>query len=277
MKYEMCITQFVFGDYTRYIPLYIYSVLKAYPEYYLKIFVGGRLNQSEAEALALMPSGNYEIIEGYCEDKVKKGKWCKYVRRLVPFEEYKEFKYVYHGDVDFIILPETPGLKEWHIAHCKKHSLPFSNAVRPGTKRISGLHFIDVKPYYEQIGDTLAHYRAHPEEVEAKLVKTSDEWFTYDILEETFGLDSLIAEGFNRPEHGIHLALWRKSTLVKKTLQHRFDYFLRMKSTINFILDQPKLNHVVEATKSAQLSTEIKKCKEFFKTLTPDVRSKYGF
>jgi len=273
----MCITQFVFGSYTRYIPLYIYSVLKAYPDYYLKIFVGGQLDAAEARALALMPSGNYEIIEGYCQDRVEMGKWCKYVRRLVPYEQYKDFKYVYHGDVDFVIIPEIPSLKDWHVAHCEKLNLPFSNAIRPGTKRISGLHFIEVEPYYEKMSEIMAHYRRHPEEVEKKLVKTSDEWFTYEVLDDIFGLDPLRAEGFNRPEHGVHLALWRKSKLMKKTLSHRFEYFLDMKDTINYILNEAGLNEVVDATSSTELTTEIARCKEFFRTLEPSVRKKYDF
>ena len=34
----------VYGTYGRFIPLYIYSVLKSYPDYFVKVFVQGQLS-----------------------------------------------------------------------------------------------------------------------------------------------------------------------------------------------------------------------------------------
>lgn len=276
MTHEVCITQYVFGSYTRYIPAYIYSILTAYPDYFVKIFVAGKLSQDEAAALSLMPNGNFAIVEGYQADKVRKGVLPKYVRRLIPQEEFADFKYVYNGDVDFIIIPETPSLKDWHVDHCAKLGLPFSNAIRPGTQRISGLHFIEVAPYYEAIGERLAYYRDHYKEVEAQLVRSSDEWFSYTLLDEVFGLAALRAEGFNRPEHGVHLALWRKSVLVKKTMHHRIDYFLENVEPIRAALCDGGLWDVLWKTNNGPLLQEMARCREFFLQLTPDMKEAFS-
>lgn len=276
MTHEVCITQYVFGSYTRYIPAYIYSILTAYPDYFVKIFVAGKLSRDETVALSLMPNGNFTIVEGYQADKVRKGLLPKYVRRLIPQEEFADFKYVYNGDVDFIIMPEIPTLKDWHVAHCAKLGLPFSNAIRPGTKRVSGLHFIEVEPYYKAIGKRLLYYRTHYKEVEAQLVRTSDEWFTYTLLDEVFGLDSLRAEGFNRPEHGVHLALWRKSVLVKKTLLHRIDYFIANKDRIKNAICDDGLWDVLYRTNNRTLIREMLRCREFFVNLTPKTKEMFN-
>lgn len=263
-KIDTCVTQYVFGSYTKYVPLYIYSILTAYPDYFVKIFVGGRMTESEWKAMELMPNGNYEIQEMYHADKVRDGILPKYIRRLIPYEEFARFKYVYHGDVDFIILREEPSLHEWHVNHCERLQLPFSNAIRPNSKRISGLHFIIVKPYYEAIGELLNYYLEHCDLVEKALVHTSDEWFTYDLLNKTFDLTRLKTDGFQRPEHGVHLALWRKSAMDPKTLEHRLKYFKDNKHVIIDRLQDPGLKRVVSATKNDSLIKEISKCTQFF-------------
>lgn len=272
---EMCITQFVFGSYTKYIPLYIYSILRHYPDYFVKIFVGGKLTPGEADALGWMPSGNYEIQQMYQAHKVRKGVWPKYIRRLFSKKEFEGFKYVYHGDVDYIIIPERPGLMEQHVAHMRRTELPYSNAIRPGTKRVTGLHFIDVEPYYEKMGKILEYYAAHPDEVEKELVKTSDEYWTYRVLAMGIGLGSLPFEYF-RPEHGVHLALWRKSKLVKKTLKDRIDFFLNQKEVVRAVLNDPTLTKVCVATRNQSLLDEVTRCRLFFDNLTPEVKKQYG-
>jgi len=267
----MCIAQVVFGSYTKYIPLYIYTVLKAYPEYYVKIFVMGKLKRMEKKALELMPNGNFEIWEGFAEGMTSV-KFPKYIRRIIPQSYFQGFKYVYHGDVDFIIIPETPPLHEQHLGHCKALGLPFSNAIRPSGDRISGLHFVIVEPYYKVMGEVLSTYWKNPRRFEKSLVRTSDEYHTLQILDSVFDLTKLRNSPYFRPEHGVHLALWRKSTLVKKTLKPRAEYFRSCQAVVRSVLSDPELWRVIQMTGDESLRVELTRCEKFFNGMQPDIQ-----
>lgn len=54
--------------------------------------------------------------------------------------------YVYIGDVDILIL--EGGITDTHIANAKALGLPYSNILRPGGDRLSGLHFTEWDAYY---------------------------------------------------------------------------------------------------------------------------------
>lgn len=54
--------------------------------------------------------------------------------------------HIYIGDIDIIFLDQQfPAV---HFAFMRKTGLPYSNSVRPGTKRMSGLHFSEYAAYY---------------------------------------------------------------------------------------------------------------------------------
>lgn len=97
--------------------------------------------------------------------------------------------YVYIGDIDIIILDKD--FPEMHISHMEKHSLRFSNIVRPNTNRMSGLHFAEYTAYYP-IPDTSSLTR-----------RMSDEQMLYALCE-LKGLSISDASHRFRPLHGIH-------------------------------------------------------------------------
>ncbi len=208
---------YVFGDYSRYIPYYVYSILKSYPEYYVIVFYMGHLSESEKESLNRIKdqlSSNFEIKEGYYKHldylnrKIKKA-----LRFLIPYKEFKEFENVYIGDVDFLILNEKPGLLQEHLEHSKKIGLPFSNKIRNHSKRLTGLHFIRTDAYYSKMETVISSYLNNIDKLtkDFKTLKNIEE-FLYKIVNETFGYGKINEYPF-RPHHGIHLGMLRKNQI----------------------------------------------------------------
>src|SRR5699024_1668480 len=117
---KICMAAYVFGDYTRYIAYYVYSVLKSYSDYYVKVFTRDSLSPNEKKCIALIRdqvSPNFEVIESYFDESLHLEKPTKMVggiettfRFLLPSEAFKNFKFAYIGDVDFLIIRETPSL-----------------------------------------------------------------------------------------------------------------------------------------------------------------------
>lgn len=54
MKKPLCISAYVFGNYTKYIPYYVYSILKSYPDYFVKIFCMDRLTKKENACMEMI-------------------------------------------------------------------------------------------------------------------------------------------------------------------------------------------------------------------------------
>jgi|GEM_PF-1829588 len=211
----MGIAPFVFGDYTRFIPFYIYSMLTSYPDFGIKIFTQGTLSESESDCLKLLDrrfTGSFEIRTNYMRklalppaDPTNRAKIKKALRWLIPYRELKNFQNVYIGDVDFLIVKESPGMLEAHLDHCKTTGLPYSNAIRPGTHRLSGLHFFRTEEYYAKMTPVIEHYMNHLEEVgEIVTQGKGNEEFLYRMIERGIGFEGIDKLRY-RPHHGFHL------------------------------------------------------------------------
>ena len=213
MKKQLCIAVYVFGQYSKYVPYYIYSILKSYPNYFVKVFCMDELSKKENECLALIRenlSANFIIKEKYFPFyQFRKQKLGKPLRFLIPFHEFSEFDYVYIGDVDFLIVEESPSLLDGHIEHCKKIELPYSNQIRPNSNRLTGLHFFKVKEYYHTMNEVIGYYSNHLDKVHDFMKKyRSDEILLYKMIEEGIGFGK-INQCHYRPHHGFHLGILR--------------------------------------------------------------------
>ncbi|HHY21662.1 MAG TPA: hypothetical protein GX525_07235 [Bacilli bacterium] len=214
MEKKLCIAVYVFGSYTKYVPYYIYSILKSYPHYYVKIFCMDKLAKREAECLDLIRknlSTNFMVKENYFPfPQFREQKLGRPLRFLIPYHEFSEFDYVYIGDVDFLIVQESPSLLDGHIEHCKKIKLPYSNQIRPNTKRLTGLHFFKVKEYYQAMNEVIDYYSNNLGEVYSlmKKYRSDDEKFLYKMIEKTIGFGK-INDSVYRPHHGFHLGILR--------------------------------------------------------------------
>jgi len=131
------------------------------------------------------------------------------LRFIVQPQSYA--RYVYIGDVDTLLL-ESDILRN-HLIKIKMNSLDFSNVVRPGTKRLTGLHFI-------------AYDKMFPARIESdiNISTANDEELLYMLMD---------AKGFKmpscslaaRPVHGIHISFFSRPLLPTLTTQDRLaDY-----------------------------------------------------
>lgn len=132
MKKPLCVTTFVFGDYQEYIPLFVYSVLRAYPDYYPLIFMQGALDDRVRQRLDLLHGlGRFRVQDNFQTALKWTGQRAKAVRWLLYDREFAEYDAVYSGDIDMLIMPEKPTLHEQHNSHCEVLGLPYSNIIRP--------------------------------------------------------------------------------------------------------------------------------------------------
>lgn len=185
-KKDLLIVAFVFGrEYQGYIPLFLFSLYKHYPNYDAMIYVDSQLGKETQRLISLIPDSaeKYKIV---LIDKIKtklSPQQMKAYRWLVYDAAFEQYKYIYIGDIDIYICKETIPLHEQHIRHMKFSKLLYSNVVRSYEappkwierhqsllekrnlyglmkkiynkyfyhKRLSGLHFVEVDAYYEAI------------------------------------------------------------------------------------------------------------------------------
>ena len=209
---------YVFGNHKKYIPCCVYGILKSYPKAYVKVFVDGTLNTRENQALAVIPSDRYTILQNYFSGiELKRSKMIHgskmVLRWLIPHHELKGFKYAYFGDIDMLIIKESPSLLDSHIQHMEQTGLPFSNAVRTGTKRLTGLHFIDIDRYYQKVGGIIDTYLNDNDALQAEISKCDrNEHFLYNLVSQGIAFkdeDIAYPDGkyCYRPHHGSHLGV----------------------------------------------------------------------
>ena len=192
---DLCITTILFGKtYQCFIPLYIYSILKAYPRYFPLVFLDHELLPHVAEQLDLLKSlGEFAVVENNTSQWGKiSGQPAKCLRWVLWDDIFDEFESIYIGDIDIFIVPESPSLYEQHMKHCQVLQLPYSNIIRrsevefdnhpinlakrlarnglsyamatmrsPGQTihQLSGLHFIKTKEYFAAIKPLFSKYR----------------------------------------------------------------------------------------------------------------------
>jgi len=174
---------------------YLSSVLFHNPDAVVEICIEdtARFNASNQAALGLLSDvyANRWLIR-----ESAKSDWKRPQR--VRFTEVPQLssQYTYIGDIDILILEHiTPQ----HVAAMKETGLPYSNAVRPGTSKLTGLHFTLSEAYYPQ-----APVRLH----------MNDEASLYELVKGR-GHPLPGPEHTFRPMHGYHMTLNRRPLAPK--------------------------------------------------------------
>jgi hypothetical protein len=244
----LCFSCVVFGDYQKYIPFYIYSALKVYPDAYCKIFVDRVLDKPVADSLDLLSKNvinrfdidyvflkRMDMLDEINELKIMGGN-KRIARWLIPQECFADFDYVFIGDIDFLILKESESLINFHLKRSEQYGLPFSNIIRPlknsQIPRLSGLHFIKTEEYYNRLNkeiirlnekvNLLEFITSYPEFYKID----NNEKFLYVLLKNHFDFTDklLIKDETQRPWHGIHLGAARGFRFSKL----KFDTFIQI-------------------------------------------------
>jgi hypothetical protein len=288
----VAITTFVHGWYSDYVPIFVHSILKAYPEYFVKIFVQGEIGDHNRKSLNLIQSDKFEIVE-YFFDKFKFNDVSKkpyYLRWLIPYNFLKEFEYAFICDVDLIMFKEYPTLLAQRIAN--SHGLPYTNFIRTSHSnyppRISGWHFIEVKRYYEKvepiiqkiINDDSFDISTPPSYLYNNGMgeqQWGQEALLYTIIEQAFGINNIINEDKNvyPYHHGLHLGPFRGKLpeLIKrkdkKAILHigrNIKYWQNKREILSYLNDDT-YNQIYLNIKEQKVKMVLEKVKHHFSIL----------
>lgn len=221
---SFCFSSFVFGNYQKYIPYYIYSISKIYPTAFIKIFLEKSLQGNIKKVLEMFQKKgfvNFEVIEmqtsfdAYQVYKMKGSGAKTMIRWLFGKAYFTDFDYVYIGDIDIFFLPETISVLDFHIKQMHTLNLPFSNKVRLDkegklTERLTGLHFFKTEPYFNKIEPIINRVQNDKQFRDSYLKGLErNEHFLYKINMQAFNFNPEKVSKAKRPWHGLHLGITR--------------------------------------------------------------------
>lgn len=130
----LCVVAFAAGEkYIQYLPLFVYSLKRAYPEYGVRVFGVEDMDAKTKKALRLINHGDFEYIKLKLNNTNLSLKFKKLIRWVLLLEDYidiRKYEYVYYSDVDIFFLKDELGLVLPHVKHMEFISLPFSNTCR---------------------------------------------------------------------------------------------------------------------------------------------------
>lgn len=225
MADKVCLTTYVYGDkYQDYIPLLLYSIGRAYPDYQTRLYLHGKLRDDLKPSVNLVKKiyTNFEIIENkYGDAVIKNSRSAAAMRWVLWDDKFLEYDYLYIVDIDMFYLQEPKSLLEQHVRHMnfigsncisnitrKKllKNTPFEIArmlrhfgiggvynyiIHNSTMRLSGLHFIKTIPYFNYVTpDIMEKYRAiiYNNKLQDITYCMSDEPFLYQLVQQS-GID----------------------------------------------------------------------------------------
>lgn len=184
------------GPYQKFALPFIYSALHHNPDICVELLV------EDADGLQERFGQALRLIQGRVGDRFLLRNASSARPGDAPYLRFLETpqllsRYVYISDVDILILDRN--ITEWHVANSKKLGLPYSNSMRPGGERLTGLHFTLREAYYPVPDVPRANWRG-------------DEVLLKQLVEmRGYGLPP---EG-PRPLHGIHMSPNRASIVQK--------------------------------------------------------------
>jgi len=159
MDKKLCLAFYVSSKkYQWYIPMFLYFLKKAYPEYFCIIAYQTTLSREVHDSIQIIGSNNSVVYENVYNDYPDV---CKFLRWVMYFEDFKQFDYVYIGDIDIMLVRENPSLLDRHIYISKKYGLIYSNTFDYPDRgeRMSGINFFEQKPYFDKMLPVMEKYR----------------------------------------------------------------------------------------------------------------------
>jgi len=234
---RVCITTITTSNYYQlYLPMFIYTLRKEYPEYAVKTFIKGKLSRATKSALKLM-NLEYEKPITVFEKIKEKESTINCLRFLVPESHFKHFDYVIFVDIDLMLYRTDPDLLKWHQKRQRRmktvyagHHGPWRRKYRPEIaprgwrgkfERVSG-GFLMVTPHW--FAATRRARKMYLKEAEAGRLggfREFDEVMLGRIMKKS-GLP-MPPFGFSRDLRGIHLGDFKAS------MSHRYGSKKKMK------------------------------------------------
>ena len=271
---KLCFTTYVYGWYQDYIPTFILSILTAFPQHYVKIFLEEQLsnaNRNCLESIRSKVSDRFEVVESFSELDWTLIPHAASYRFLLTREYFEEFDYIYFGDVDFIIYNEyNDQFFDTYLDHCKNTGLPFSNEWNYdwGKFRMTGLHFVIKDRYFDLMDKWILQMR-NPEGnwfrsqcIHNETHPSYDEEMLFYMAFNAFDLRPLI--DYQRPYHGLHFGTFRrleKTDSFVRNRVHKTDGrnnlpdWVKNLDKINQVFNNPLFPEIYEAMCSEAKST----------------------
>ncbi len=148
--------------YQKYVPWFLYFLNRAYPEAHKLILLDEKITDGIKPMISLL-SGNFEIREcAFPEYSTTDANTIKCLRWLIFEPTFLQYDCMSIGDVDMAILFESPSYMDQHLTHCNQLKIPYSNCIRPkgsGPRRMSGIHVIKPKEWFEVMKPIIEKYR----------------------------------------------------------------------------------------------------------------------
>ena len=161
---ELLFINCTWGWYQHFAPLYIYSVLSAHPNAFLRIVFLEDVYPSVAETLADLRSEGFTRFEIFRhKPRFKEEPLWLGERWLFDEHYYDGFKYAWIADIDCMhYSQENPDFVESQVKAAAAEGYCYANCVReaPVEDCMAGWHFIIVKPYFDAMRDVLAEYKS---------------------------------------------------------------------------------------------------------------------
>jgi hypothetical protein len=186
--------------YEDFIPLFVLSTLLSNPYSAVEIGVEDvdlfmqRHGTAMRQVSEAFPAEKLLIRSALFRDKKDRRILPNSVRFLTA--PLRPSRYVYISDVDIIVL--APDLLRKHLRHMRRTGLPFSNMIRHGTQRMTGLHFTRYDALYPL-----------PNCDDLDVTTMNDENLLYEIVRRRVGTVTIPGAPY-RPVHGIHISPNRK-------------------------------------------------------------------
>jgi len=233
---KVCLTAIVSDNYYQlYLPLFIYTLHREYPEYEVKTFIKGKVSEQNARALAVLEKkfAINQPIEIFSNIKEKKST-LNCLRFLIHEKHFKKYDYVIFLDADLLIYKTSPTLLEWHLKRMKKigscyagHHGPWRKRYRPqiapngwrgSFERVSGGLFLATPKWFEKTHKIRKTFLS--EIMAGKLCgyREADEVMLCNILKKS-GLP-VPPMGFPKELRGVHLGDF-KPGMKKRYLSNR--------------------------------------------------------
>ncbi|MBX2882672.1 MAG: hypothetical protein KTR32_22165 [Granulosicoccus sp.] len=210
--------------YEGYVPLFVHFAKRACPHAHVLVYVMGTpdpLVSETLDKLGITPESytiqsDFRLEYGNSALAAKTSRWTL---PLCPIAQ--SYDQLYVGDIDILLCRETgDSLFVQHQLHAERLGIPISNKVRVGSRRLTGLHYVQtarylesVLPAIEDLHQFLIDCQHNPQLFSEKYSEPgADENVLYQLVEssEPEWIEQLSQTSF-RPHHGVHIGLFRST------------------------------------------------------------------
>jgi len=169
---KVCLTTVSSANYfSGYIPLYLYSLSQAFPDYHARIFLRGKLPPYVKEALNLVPGGKWAIYEDSFPSYHVDTASTNALRFILRAKHFQGFNCVLFTDLDFIFVPTKPKLIDYHSKQMtksgcfggyrgpKRHPARFPEGWTGDKQRVAGGTFLVNQEWFKKTAEEAKKYR----------------------------------------------------------------------------------------------------------------------